>query len=666
MLNKKEKGILLSIKILPILIIIILSAIVTYLFTVQNQERYEKEIKDIREDFIKTNKLNIKIQVEKMSQIIENERKDSISHLKSHVKNEVIKAHTIASNIYKNNKNLDKKILKKLIIDTLRDVRYDNGKGYLFIYTLEGINVLHPIKPEIEGKNLWNYQDKRGIKILQRMIPILQEQKESYDEWWWSKPNNHKEYKKIGYHKTFEPFNWFIGTGLYEEDYKENLRHTILHYLKNISTEKDGYLFILDKEGQIISNNYTYNLNSETEHTHQIDKISLDESDNSNQNRVTDDIIKHLLNFAKKGDGFTTYQIPKLHETKESEKISYIKNIKEYDWILGYGFHPKDIERKIKTKELSLKRENKTIIVRMFFINVIVTIFLIIILILFSDFVKKQFIIYRNKNKEYQDKLHTLIDEKTLKLEKLNKTLQDKVKEEVAKNRNKDKILFQQSKMAAMGELLAMIAHQWRQPLAQINSTTMNMYTNYKKGHFSLELLKNDITEIENTTNFLSQTITDFSTFFSPEKEKIIFSTQQAVAECLHILFPKFIHRVNVEIDIKKDTNIDGYITQYQQAILTILINALDMFEERHIEFPTIKININEIEGKSKLTISDNAQGINKESLDKIFEAYYSTKKSKKNSGLGLHISKMIIEQNMNGKLNVENTLEGAKFTIII
>ncbi|NQY93576.1 MAG: HAMP domain-containing histidine kinase, partial [Campylobacteraceae bacterium] len=158
----------------------------------------------------------------------------------------------------------------------------------------------------------------------------------------------------------------------------------------------------------------------------------------------------------------------------------------------------------------------------------------------------------------------------------------------------------------------------------------------------------------------------DFSTFFSPNKEKNIFSTKQAVTECLHILFPKFIHKVNIEVETIEDVNICSYITQYQQAILTILINALDMFEVRNIEYPKIKIMISSHNGKSKLSICDNAQGINKDCLDKIFEAYFSTKKSKKNSGLGLYISKMIVEQNLNGVLSVENTQEGAKFTIII
>lgn len=691
MLTKDEKRILLSIKVLPVLIIIILSAVVTYLFTVQNQDRYEKEITTIKEEFVKTNKLKIKLQVKKMAQIIENEKKDALAHLKRHVKNEVQNAYSVAINLYKKNQHLSQEEIKKLILNALRDVRYDKGKGYVFIYTLEGVNVLHPINPELEGKDLWNYRDKKDVKIIQRIVPILKEKKESYDQWWWTKPNSKKEYKKIGYHKIFEPFGWFIGSGLYVDDYEENLKHTLLHYLKNISTQEDGYLFILNTQGKVLTNNYTDNLQNnekinpikktdshledkELKHDHNEEQITHSKEtakESKNQTKIKrtvlkDQTIQHILNFAKKGNGFTTYDVIKKDATTSTQKISYVKNIKEYDWIIGYGFHPEDVEKTIKIKEQALKKENKSIIVRMFFINVVVTIMLIVILILFSDFVKKRFVIYRNENLDYQKQLHSLIDEKTIKLEKLNKTLEDKVQEEVTKNREKDKILFQQSKMAAMGELLAMIAHQWRQPLAQINSTTLNMYSNYKKGEFSLETLKKDIVEIENTTNFLSQTITDFSTFFSPEKEKIVFSTQQAVTECLHILFPKFIHKVNVIIDIKNDVKIDGHMNQYQQAVLTILINALDMFEERHIDFPTINIVIDEQQGKSKLSISDNAQGIHKDSLDKIFEAYYSTKKSKKNSGLGLHISKMIVEQNMNGELSVENIEDGAKFTVII
>jgi signal transduction histidine kinase len=651
MLNKDEKKILISIKILPIVIIIILSAVVTYFFTVQNKNGFKDEIKATKEDFVKTNKNRIKTQVIRMSQVFENKYNEETNRINRHLKDEINQIHSVMTNLYNTNKNLPKIQLKKLIKNTIRGMRFNEGRDYFFIYDLEGVNVLHPIKPELEGKNLLGYQDKKGKKIIKEMIPILKEKGEAYSKWWWSKPYSKDEFEKIGYHKVFKPFNWFVGTGIYLDDYEKDLKDKLLLSLENSSFDEEDYFFIFNKNGLLISTHNKYMSKNQ----------KLNEMDISKQ-----EIVNKIIKVASFGEGFTSYKIEKGFETKASEKISYIKKLNHFGWILGYGFHPKDINNKIKHKTELFKKENKIIITRMFLLNVFVTIILIVLLILFSDFVKKQFIIHKNKNRKYQNELHTVIDDKTTKLIRLNKTLEERIIEEVTKNREKDKIMFQQSKMAALGELLGMITHQWRQPLAQINSTTLNMYNNYKKGEFSLDLLKKDISEIEDTTNFLSQTITDFSNFFSPDKEKNIFSTKQAVTECLHILFPKFIHRVNIQVDVIEDIHINSYITQYQQAVLTILINALDMFEVRNIDFPMIKIEISEHEGKSKLTISDNAQGINKECLDKIFEAYFSTKKSKKNSGLGLYISKMIIEQNMNGTLSVENTYDGAKFTITI
>jgi len=652
MLNKDEKKILISIKILPIVIIIILSAVVTYFFTVQNRNGFRDDIKNIKEDFIKSNKQRIKSQVLNMSEVFENEFKKASLEMKNHLKEEVYQAHAIATSIYNANKDLPSNQLKDLIKNTLRNIRFDDGRDYFFIYTLEGTNVLHPIKPELEGKSLINYKDKNGKKVIKDILPILKENKETYSKWWWSKPYTKEQYEKIGFHKVLEPFDWFIGTGLYIDEYEKDLQKDLLKRLKNSTfSQNDDYFFIINKEGELLSSHEKY-LSANKK---------FYEMDSTMQN-----IVKNIIKVASFQEGFTTYKLEKGNEPHKSDKISYIKRLNQFGWILGHGFYPKDINDKIKLKEEIFKKENQVIITRMFLLNVFVTILLILFLIMFSDYVKKQFIIHKDKQKKYQKELHNVIDDKTAKLIKLNRTLEQRVLEEVSKNRKKDKIMFQQSKMAALGELLGMITHQWRQPLAQINSVTMTMYNNFKKGSFTLDTLKKDIEEIEDTTNFLSQTISDFSTFFSPDKEKNIFSTKQAITECLHILFPKFIHKVNIDVNVIKDENIDGYMTQYQQAILTVLINALDIFEIRNIELPTIQIEISSHNGKSKVTICDNAQGINKECLDKIFEAYFSTKKSKKNSGLGLYISKMIIEQNMNGTLDVENTEEGAKFTIII
>ncbi len=647
MLNRDEKKILISIKILPILIIIILSAIVTYFFTIQNKNNFNDDIKNIKENFIKTNKDRIKSQVERMAKIIDEEFIKAELLTKFRLKDEVYQAHQIATNIYNRNKHLPEHKVKTLIKDTLSGIRFRNGTEHFYIYTLEGLHISYPNKPELEGKNLLEHKDKKEVQSLKDIITILNEKKETYSKLFWSKPYNNRKFEKIGFHKVFEPYGWFIGTGLYIDEFERNLQENLLDRIKNYSFSKDDYFYVLDSKGTLLSS-----------HKERLSDKAMDANKR--------DIIRKILKATDYGEGFIKYKIEKGLERQISDKIAYVKKLKHFGWILGYGFHLKDIEERIREKEKLFKKENNIIITKMFLINIFVTMILIVLFILFTDFVKKQFIIHKNKNRKYQNELHTVIDDKTTKLIRLNRTLEQRVIEEVEKNRKKDKIMFQQSKMAALGELLGMITHQWRQPLAQINSTTLNMYNNFKKGDFTLDTLKNNIIEIENTTNFLSQTITDFSTFFSPDKEKNIFSTKQAVKECLHILFPKFIHKVNIQVNVIEDILINSYITQYQQAVLTILINALDMFEVRNIEYPSINIEISSLNGRSKLSICDNAQGINKESLDRIFEAYFSTKKSKKNSGLGLYISKMIIEQNMNGTLSVENTNEGAKFIILI
>ena len=647
MLNTDEEKILLSIKLLPILLIIILPAAITFLFTSQSQNSLENDIKDIRKEFIISNKQNIKYQVESLESTFKKKQEKSIQHIKKQIKEEILKVHSIATNIYNNNKNLSEKQIKKLIINTLRGIRFSDKKGYFFIFSLDGKNIMHPIKPHLEGKNLIEYTDSKGTQFIKESIQILNKQNELFSTWWWTKPDSTEEYEKIGFHKVFKPFNWFIGTGLYLNEEKNKIKKDILSNLENFSVLTNNYFFILNKNGKLLSSPY----------------------ENSNEKEFNIDspkIIKKILKLVTYGDGYTVYKNNKDAQTDDNNKIIYVKYLDSFDWILGNGFSPKDIEAKIRKKENVLKHQNSNLITGIFLINTVVAFILIALTIVFSDFVEKQFVKYKRKNKKYQDILHTVIDKKTSKLVRLNKTLEQRVISEVSKNRKKDKIMFQQSKMAALGELLGMIAHQWRQPLAKINSTTLSMYNRYKKGSFTIDNLKEDINNIEDTTNFLSQTITDFTTFFAPDKEKVHFSTKQAVDECLHILFPKFYHKVNIEINVIEDRKIYGYITQYQQAVLTLLNNALDMFEERNIRLPIINIEISSYNGRSKLAISDNAQGISETYLEMIFEAHFSTKRSKKNSGLGLYISKMIIEQNMNGILSVENTEKGAMFTIII
>ncbi|PHQ64762.1 MAG: hypothetical protein COB99_07850 [Sulfurimonas sp.] len=219
--------------------------------------------------------------------------------------------------------------------------------------------------------------------------------------------------------------------------------------------------------------------------------------------------------------------------------------------------------------------------------------------------------------------------------------------------------------MATIGELLNIISHQWRQPLAQINAVTLDMYMDKKQDKLGEEELKKAIADIETTTQYLSNTIDDFSRFFIQEKEKVDFSSKVAIEKCINILSPSLKH-IDIKVSILKDAKINGYITLYQQVILTIIINSLDAFESQKIQNPKIEIEVDEKEKISYVCITDNANGIKRENIDKIFDLYFSTKNDKKVSGLGLYIAKQIIHKNMDGTIRVENRGNGARFSISV
>ena len=219
--------------------------------------------------------------------------------------------------------------------------------------------------------------------------------------------------------------------------------------------------------------------------------------------------------------------------------------------------------------------------------------------------------------------------------------------------------------MAVIGELLNIISHQWRQPLAQINAITLDMYMQQKQELLGEKELRNAITDIERTTHYLSNTIDDFSSFFVQEKEKAEFSAKEAIDACINILSPS-LKDIKLEINLVQDKKINGYITLYQQVVLTLLTNSLDAFTSKNIENPKIFIRIDVKENSSYVSVLDNARGIVCENETKVFELYFSTKDEKKVSGLGLYIAQQIIEKNMDGSITLNNSSSGAEFVICI
>jgi len=246
-------------------------------------------------------------------------------------------------------------------------------------------------------------------------------------------------------------------------------------------------------------------------------------------------------------------------------------------------------------------------------------------------------------------------------LEQLNNNLEFKIADEVEKNRQKEQQLFQQSRLAQMGEMLSMIAHQWRQPLAAISSTSSGM--NLKA---QLNKLDNDTaiyltTKISNYSQHLSSTIDDFRDFFKPNKEKKEIKYDEIITSVLNIVETSIVNQ-NIKL-VKKLQSKDVFNThpnEIKQVLLNLLKNAEDILIENNIQNPTITIQTQ----NGILTVSDNGGGIPKDIMPNIFDPYFSTKTKKDGTGLGLYMSKIIIEEHCGGELSVSNDENGAVFSI--
>ncbi len=258
-----------------------------------------------------------------------------------------------------------------------------------------------------------------------------------------------------------------------------------------------------------------------------------------------------------------------------------------------------------------------------------------------------------------------LLQQSEEKLRTLNIKLVHKVKEEVAKSREKDRVMMVQSKQAAMGEMISNIAHQWRQPLNEVGLYVQNIQSTYEYNELTAEYLNNTVEKTMVKLEYMSQTIDDFRSFFRSNKVKNRFLLAHAINKTLSLIKADFQNNwIKIITNLQDDIYYTSYQNEFSQAVLNILSNAKDALVERKIENPEVVVNLIIQDKKIIITIADNAGGIDKEIIDDIFEPYYTTKGELTGTGLGLYISKTIIEKNMGGKLRVQNTKNGAEFII--
>ena len=621
--NKNELLILNIIKYGPIVFILSLSVIISLTLYINYKSAFIEEKDLIEKEYVQRNRTDVKNQLDTIYRFILEEQKTTEIKLKKNLKQRVNEAHSIAMNIYNENKHLKKEVVQKMIKDALRNIRFNEGRGYFFIYSFDYECILLPVAKHLEGSSFYNFKDGEGKYLTRNIIKSLENKNESFLKWSYHKPKDMKnQYEKIGFNKRFEPFDWYIGTGEYVEDFEGDIQKEVLQYIANQQFSDNNYIFILD-----YNSNYLAHKNK-----HLIGRNAVDIYD-----KKAYKTIEKIINIARKeGTAYLDYTHIRPLTNKEATKTSYIRGVQNWQWAMGIGFYQEDVNKLIKIQKEVLDKRFEEDLYKLLFLSLSLTTLLLVLSVRISKFLETRFAQYRNQIKEHLEEIT-----------------------------NQQNILAQQSKMAAIGTMIGNIAHQWRQPLSLISTAATGMKLKREIGDLSDKEFNDNLEYINQSTQYLSKTIDDFRNFFKPNKEKKEFLLDEVVSKSITLIESTFKHsNIELEYSYEKLINIFGFPNEFSQVVLNILNNARDALLENKIENARVIVNTKMDKNFGYVIIRDNAGGIPNSIINKIFNPYFTTKEEGKGTGIGLYMSKTIIETNMDGKLIVENVDDGAEFII--
>jgi len=526
--------------------------------------------------------------------------------------------------LYQNTKDNGQYLWVSKIID------YNGGDGY-------AIRLIHPNLKETEGVLLsTKIKDKVGNFPYLEELEGINKKQEVYFEYFFKKMNTNEISEKLSYSKLYLKENWIVSTGIPLDNFDTDMQ-------KRSKVFKEKYYDYILRQATIgilcillciILVKYMYN------------KIHKFFDQNKNLRKK---LKKELLTSEKKVNKYFNL----------SANLNIITNLKGIIYEVNDGFcemlgyskkeilnssfldliHPQDIPKTLKEMKNMYKGESVC-----YFVNR-----------------------YKHKNGTYKYLAWSANPDE--KKEFIYASAQD-----ITESKTKDSLLNQQSKMAAMGEMIANIAHQWKQPLSAITSISSSIQIKYENNMLEEQEIPTAMENIENSAAYLAHTIDDFRDFFKEDKQENITTIKKIVEKTLKLTSTLY-KKNQIEI-IKEIENIECIVLENEliQVLINLLSNAKDAFIKEKSK-KLILINAYKIKDeKIVIEVKDNADGISDEVIGKVFDAYFTTKDEANGTGIGLYMSKEIITKNLKGQITVINetfeyeniTYEGAKFQITL
>lgn len=663
-----ESKILNLIKLGPSLIILI-TIITTYIIISSTNSSFDRFINEIEEELIGEKKLLVKREVERVYNYIDSENKETRNRIRENLKERVYEAYNIAKSLYENNQDKSEEEIRKLIVDSLRNIRFNEGRGYFFLFEIGGKCVLHPVFNHFEGKNFFNIKDVKGTYIVQKYEEIALQKGEGFSTWWWHKTKDSKEqYEKIGFIKKFKPLNFYIVAGEYVKDFEEELKSKLLDKINKIRFGNSGYIFIIDSNGTMQAH---------------INKQSIGRGVNDkDENWVKN--IHLIMGISQNGEGYSSYLNKNPSSGILDDKLSFIKAYKPWGWTIGSGVYASDLENEISKKRNELTQNNNKQLNQIIFLSFVFFTMIIIASIYFSNKVKEKFLGYKTTVKDKTNQLETLNEnletkvlERTKELESINKKLQETIKD---LSKTKEDLILSQ-KMATLGELVSSVTHEINTPLgisitsnshiAEVTKKTEKLYLNEEMSKDDFESCLADLKElskiIEINLDNCVKLVRNFKGIAVDQalEEKREFVLNEYLEEILLALRSKT-KKIDMKINIMGDKEIvlNSY-PNYIFQIFTNLINNSIIHGFTKDKLGIINIELNDYNDFIEIHYFDNGKGIPKNIEDEVFNQYFTTKKADGGTGLGLYIIKKIVMDRLNGHIELCKSLdEGVAFLI--
>ncbi len=649
----------------------------------QNKKQTQYEIKRIK----LFQKQILKAQVIGVIEYIEYMKTLTRKRLEKSIQQRTFEAHAIATNIYQQHKDtLPREKIIQLIKDALRPIIFNNGRGYYFVLSLTGHVYLFADKPEIEGKNILDMQDSKGHYVIKDMIEIIQNKFQGFYEYYWTKPGSGEKraHNKIAFIKHFVPYDLFIGTGEYLKDVEKEIQQEVLKRIEKIKFSNTGYVFAGTLEGISLSG----------------------PAKGKNMIQVKDingvKIVQELIKAAKKEGGYVEYELPPFKGYIQHQKISYSMEAPGWNWYVGAGLNVESVDLLLKNKKTELKKTIRENSIKITFFLLFLGIVLLLAIVVISSKITSTFKTFDSffanaaVQKEKID-MNTIHFAEFENLASSANNMIGQIIESENKIKANQKMMVQSEKMISVGGLAAGMAHEINNPLSIILGSVQmakmrfdakrernldlaaDFDMDFKK--FELYLEKNSIYKYLDRVESACERAADivkkmlgFSRKNETEKSK------QNIAD----IIDSALDITNTDYDLRKKYDFRSFEiireydnpalkilcikTEIMQVILNIVKNAAhSMIDDQGFTQtdPKIIIRIRDKTALCIIEIIDNGAGMDRESANRIFEPFYTTKSPGHGTGLGMSVSYFIITDSHNGTIKVESEPgKGTKFII--